>query len=608
MEPTFLHSERRPPFQRAGLFWKLLLAFGVLSVTAILLLTWLFSNAYEALLERELSQRIAAAATTTGELLGDRWPASPTESTQEMVRQLGQEIGVRLTLIAADGMVLADSQLGDMAGVEQAENHADRTEIIAAMKNGSGIARRTSPTIGERMRYYAVRVDHKGKPVGVVRAALPTAPIAVELAGLQRWIWTIGILLSVAAVGVAYWVAARLTDPLRALAAAADAIAAGKHDFRLPAASGGDDELSKLAAALNDVGRRLAQREGQLRSTSQTQATVLEAMTESVIAVDRSEKILFANASAARALGFDAARVEGHPLLEAVRSHELRAVLQQALRTRKACSGEIIWRGKTQRIFDVLATPLPGDPLPGVVVVLRDVSEVKRLEQMRQQFIANVSHELKTPLSSIKAYAETLLGGALKDPVHGQRFLERIDEQANRLHQLIMDMLSLARIESSQAPLELANLPLGRVAQRIVADYERQAASKQVALENKIDDLSILVRADEEALRQILSNLIDNAVKYTPPGGRVTVASRVEGAVVLCDVSDTGPGISAEHHSRVFERFYRVDKARSRELGGTGLGLSIVKHLTQAMGGSVEVKSQVGHGSTFTVRLPAAGG
>lgn len=607
MEPTSLHSERLPPFQRAGLFWKLLLAFGILSVTAILLLTWLFSNAYEALLERELSQRIAAAATTTGELLADRWPAAPTESTQEMVRQLGQEIGVRLTLVAADGAVLADSQLSDMAKVEQAENHADRTEIIAAMKNGSGTARRTSPTLGERMRYYAVRVDRESEPVGVVRAALPTEPIAAELAGLQHWIWTIGVLLSVAAVGVAYWVAAKLTDPLRALAAAADAIAAGQHDFRLPAASGGDDELSKLAAALNDVGRRLAQREGQLRSTSQTQATVLEAMTESVIAIDRSEKILFANASAARALGFDAARVEGHPLLEAVRSHELRGVVQQALRTRKPGSGEITWRGKTQRIFDVLATPLPGDPLPGVVVVLRDVSEVKRLEQMRQQFIANVSHELKTPLSSIKAYTETLLGGALKDPVHGQRFLERIDEQANRLHQLIMDMLSLARIESSQAPLELANLPLGRVAQRIVADYERQASTKQVTIENTIADFSITVRADEEALRQILSNLIDNAVKYTPPGGRVTISGRVDGSVVLCEVADTGPGIATEHQSRVFERFYRVDKARSRELGGTGLGLSIVKHLTQAMGGSVEVKSQVGQGSTFTVRLPAAG-
>ncbi|QDT74247.1 Alkaline phosphatase synthesis sensor protein PhoR [Lacipirellula limnantheis] len=607
LEPTPIQRDHRSPFQHAGLFWKLLFATGLVSVTAILLLTQLFSSTYESILERELTERISTAAATAGQLLTDRWPDRPNQSLQDEVRQLGQNTGIRLTLIAPDGAVLADSGLNGLLAVEQAENHADRTEVIAALKNGVGDARRTSPSLGERMQYRAVRVDRDAAPVGVVRAALPTAPTDAELAGLQRWIWSIGVMLALAGLGVAYWVAARLTDPLRTLAAAADAIAAGNHDYRLPAMGGGSDELSKLAAALNDVGRRLVQREGQLRSTSQTQATVLEAMTESVIAVDRTEKVLFANASAARALGFDARRVEGHPLLEAARSHELRAVVQQVLRTRKPGSSEITWRGKAQRIFDVLATPLPGDPLPGVVVVLRDVSEVKRLEQMRQQFIANVSHELKTPLSSIKAYTETLLGGALKDPVHGQRFLERIDEQTTRLHQLIMDMLSLARIESSQAPLELADLPLGRVAQRVIADYERQAASKQVTLENQIADFSIIVRADEEALRQILSNLIDNAVKYTPAGGRVSISGRVEGVVVLCNVSDTGPGISAEHHSRVFERFYRVDKARSRELGGTGLGLSIVKHLAQAMGGSVEVSSQVGLGSTFTVRLPVSG-
>jgi two-component system, OmpR family, phosphate regulon sensor histidine kinase PhoR len=598
--------DRRLPFTRSGLFWKLLLTFALLGVTAILLLTWLFSNAYEALLERELAHRISSAATLTGELLADAWPTEPSEELQGLVRRLGEESGVRLTLIADDGQLLADSALPDADDVEDAENHGDRTEVVAAMRNGSGEAQRTSPTLGVRYRYYAKRQDRDGEPLGVVRAALPVAPVRQEIAGLKRWIWTIGVLLAVTAAAIAFWAAARLTDPLRSLSVAADALAAGKYEHRMPIAAGQQDELTTLAASLNEVGRRLAQREGQLRSTSQTQATVLEAMTESVIAVDRAEKVLFANASAARALGFDAGRVEGHPLLEAVRSHELRAVVHQALRTRKAASGEIAWRGKTQRVFDVLATPLPGDPLPGVVVVLRDVSEVKRLEQMRQQFVANVSHELKTPLSSIKAYTETLLGGALADPVHGRRFLERIDEQAGRLHQLIMDMLSLARIESSQAPLELTDVSLGRVIQRTIADYERQASSKGVVLESEIREPNLAVRADEEALRQILSNLVDNAVKYTPAGGRVTVVGRTEGAVVMCEVTDTGPGIPAEHHPRLFERFYRVDKARSRELGGTGLGLSIVKHLAQAMGGSVDVRSQVGQGSTFTVRLSAS--
>jgi two-component system phosphate regulon sensor histidine kinase PhoR len=332
-------------------------------------------------------------------------------------------------------------------------------------------------------------------------------------------------------------------------------------------------------------------------------------MTEGVIAVDRSERLLFANASAGRVLGFDARRAGDLTLLEAVRSHELRAIMQKALRSRQLCSAELAWSGKSLRTFDVLATPLPGEPPPGVVLVLRDITELKRLEHMRQQFIANVSHELKTPLSSIKAYTETLLDGARNDPVHCEKFLQRIDEQAARLHQLIMDMLSLARIESPQFPLELTAVPIARVVRRCLADYEPQAASSRVRLEchfEESEEEHLAIRGEEEALRQILSNLVDNAIKDTPAGGTVAVSCRRDGRAAIIEVADTGVGIAAEHHSRLFERFYRVDKARSRELGGTGLGLSIVKHLAQAQGGSVSVASQVGRGSLFTIKLPLA--
>jgi two-component system phosphate regulon sensor histidine kinase PhoR len=283
--------------------------------------------------------------------------------------------------------------------------------------------------------------------------------------------------------------------------------------------------------------------------------------------------------------------------------------MQKALRSRQLCNTELAWSGKSLRTFDVLATPLRGDPPPGVVLVLRDTSELKRLEQMRQQFIANVSHELKTPLSSIKAYTETLLGGARHDPVHCEKFLQRIDEQAARLHELIMDMLSLARIESSQSPLEQTTVPMAPVVRRCLADYETQAAARGVRLVSNADECEVAnfsIRGDEEALRQILSNLIDNAIKYTPAGGTVTLGCRRDGPMAVIEVVDTGVGIAPEHHSRLFERFYRVDKARSRELGGTGLGLSIVKHLAQAQGGTVAVASEVGSGSRFTVRLPVA--
>jgi two-component system phosphate regulon sensor histidine kinase PhoR len=264
-------------------------------------------------------------------------------------------------------------------------------------------------------------------------------------------------------------------------------------------------------------------------------------------------------------------------------------------------------RSGAPRTFDVLATPLPGEPPPGVVLVLRDVSEIKRLERMRQQFVANVSHELKTPLSSIKAYTETLLGGAKNDPVHCERFLRRLDEQTTRLQDLIMDMLSLARIESGQAALDLADISIARVVRRCLADYEPHAVARELVLENLVNNSDVRVHADEEALRQILNNLIDNAIKYTPPGGRISVSCQPNGSTVTIDVTDTGIGIPAEHHPHVFERFYRVDKARSREVGGTGLGLSIVKHLCQAMGGSVQLRSELQKGTTFSVILRQAG-
>jgi two-component system phosphate regulon sensor histidine kinase PhoR len=595
------------PARRVSLFWKLLLAFAALSLTAILLVTAIFSRAYESLLARETDSRLQAVASSAGRLLADRWPESTDAELQDVVREIGRQGGVRLTLIAADGRVLADSSMADAAAVAAMENHLDRPEIIEALRTGVGASRRNSPsTGGEPQRYQAVRVGDRETPRGVVRASLAVAQLDAEVAGLTRWMASIGVLAAAATVALAAWIAAQATEPLRQLQAVSDALVAGNYDRRptLPTTSAG--EFGAIARALSEANLRLARGERQLRSTSQTQATVLEGMTESVIAVDHTEHVLFANASAGRLLGFRPEKVEGLPLLEAVRSHELREAVQRAIRSGRLATCELTWRVGSPRSFDVLATPLPGDPPPGVVLVLRDVSELKRLERLRHQFIANVSHELKTPLSSIRAYTETLLGGARNDPAHCERFLTRIDEQASRLQDLILDMLTLARIESGQAQLDLADVSVARVVRRCVADYEPQAVARELVLENLVDDAGVRVHADEEALRQILSNLIDNAVKYTPPGGRVSIRCRPNGRMVDIEVADTGVGIAAEHHARLFERFYRVDKARSRELGGTGLGLAIVKHLCQAMGGGVSVTSQVQKGTTFSVQLPLA--
>jgi len=589
------------------LFWKLLACFAALCVATTAILALAFTSAYRTLVEGQLDERLRTAALSADELLAERWPEAPSGDLQTLVRRVGQRSGLRFTLIDLDGQVLADSHEADVPAVEAMENHRDRTEFIDATRGGVGMATRLSPSLGVRYRYVGVLVETPaGRPLGVIRTAYPMSQLATQVATLERWTWALGAAVSAAMLGLAWWLLADLTRPLRTLATAAEAMVTGPGDVRLPVAADATDEIGFLVRALAEARKRLALGQQQLKSTSQTQATVLEGMAESVIAVDRGEHILFANASAGRALGFDVQRNKGATLLEAVRSHELREAVQTALRSQQVSNRELVWRAGGRRTFDVLAAPLPGDPPPGVVLVLRDVTELKRLEQMRQQFIANVSHELKTPLASIRAYAETLLGGARNDPAHCERFLERINEQAARLHALIQDMLSLARIEAGQAALQIGAVSAARVVRRALADYEPQAVAADLVFDNQATDDDIQVRADEEALRQILSNLVDNAVKYTPPGGRVIVRSRRDGASAVIEVVDTGPGIAAEHHERLFERFYRVDRARSRELGGTGLGLSIVKHLCQTMGGSVSVASAPGKGSTFAVRLPLA--
>jgi two-component system phosphate regulon sensor histidine kinase PhoR len=252
----------------------------------------------------------------------------------------------------------------------------------------------------------------------------------------------------------------------------------------------------------------------------------------------------------------------------------------------------------------MLATRLPGKPCPGVVLVFHDITDLRRLENLRREFVSNVSHELKTPLTAIQAYTETLLSGALEEPQHSRQFVERIEEHADRLHALILDLLRLARLESATDIFDVQAIPLREAVEFCLDEHRPVAQAKNISIEVDAQAEGLRVNADDEGLHTILSNLVDNAIKYTPAGGRVVVRWRAEGATAVVQVEDTGTGIPEEHQARIFERFYRVDKARSRELGGTGLGLSIVKHLTNVFGGTVEVRSQPGRGSVFTVRLP----
>src|SRR5580704_18710439 len=346
------------------------------------------------------------------------------------------------------------------------------------------------------------------------------------------------------------------------------------------------------------------QRKGrQLQESTERLETVLGSMVEGVVAVDEKQRVLFANRAARALLDMQTVNPVGRPIWEIFRHPRIDEVVSTVLAGGETPALEIDLPRK-HAVVAVMASRLPGKPSSGVVLVFHNVTDLRRLENIRREFVSNVSHELKTPLTAIQAYTETLLDGALDEPEHRVRFVERIAEQANRLHALIQDLLRLARIESGENAFDVRAVPVSPVVRECIDEHLAVAESKSQRLVTQAPAADLNVLADEEGLHTILSNLVDNAVKYTQDGGTISVRWRIDEGMARIDVQDNGPGIPPEHQSRIFERFYRVDRARSRDVGGTGLGLSIVKHLVQEFEGSIGISSEPGSGTTFTVRLP----
>lgn len=586
------------------LFWKLLVTCAGLNLAAAAVFALILSGWQEDLIIQQVDARLRDAALLVESALADQMPAGRTAELQQEIRHLGQETETRFTLVTMDGLVLADSEQDSLAVVATMENHRNRPEIVHARASGQGVDQRVSGTLNEAYRYYAIRADVDGKPVGIVRAATTVASIQVQAATVRRLIWMLAGVVFLCVLALSYWIVGHIINPVASLTEAAEAVAGGNYERRVYVSN--RDELGRLASTFNHMSQELHTRMTQLVETGDRQTTVLEGMVEGVIAVDARQRIVLSNRAAGRLFEFHPPVIEGRPLLEVLRNHELHHAVSNALATGRPQRLEIHRDGAEKLSTDVHVTPMPGDPCPGVVLVMHDTTELRRLESLRRDFIANVSHELKTPLTAIKAYAETLRGGAMDDREAAHRFLERIEEQADRLHSLILDMLMLARIESAQQAFDIGAVSIGEVVGNCLEGHRPAAEARQIRLVVEPEQPPAMVRADREGLRGILDNLVDNAVKYTPQGGQVTLHWTCDGDMARIQVQDTGIGIREEDQRRVFERFYRVDKARSRELGGTGLGLSIVKHLVQSFDGRVDVESQPGQGSTFTVELPLA--
>lgn len=418
------------------------------------------------------------------------------------------------------------------------------------------------------------------------------------------------LLLIAIALPLAAQLMHRWLVPVIDLTLAAQVLSDGKRPNRVAAEY--DDELGQLAHVFNEMVQNVEARHEELQisrqqvsSDNEQLATILEAMVEGVIAVDQDQKILLANMAAIQLLDLKSFNVVGRRIWEAIRLPQIHELIQLTLteHQQKRLEVAVPW---TYSTVAVVASRLPGTPCPGVVLVLHDVTELRRLENLRREFVSNVSHELKTPLAAIAAYTETLLNGALDDPEVARTFVGRIDEQGGRLNSLILDLLELARIESGGHAFHVSAVEVNDVLVASIDAHQAIAESKQLTLTFIAEPSPLMGQADEQGLRTTIDNLIGNAINYTRPGGVIHVRSGREGKWVTFEVEDNGVGIPKELQGRIFERFFRVDQARSREVGGTGLGLSIVKHLCQVFGGHVKVKSQVGVGSTFTVYLEAS--
>ncbi len=551
---------------------------------------------------RQTREALESSARIFAELVTpDRLDKSPGE-LQRLAKELGSATSLRITVITTSGKVVADT-LEDPALMD---NHADRPEVVTAVAGqGVGYQVRYSDTLQDELAYVAVPVVRGGGNIAVVRAARATSEIDAVLANLKRNVLAASLMAVALITALSWWIGRRISRPLEQMSEGAARFAQGDFEHRLRVE--GSRELATLADVLNDMAVQLDERMSTIVRQRDEQDAILDSMIEGVLALDSEGRIIDLNPACSRMFRIDPAAVRGRPIHEILRKADLLAFVDEALASALPQKRDIVFHDDQQRWFTASGTALYDRRKQriGVLLVLNDVTRLRKLENVRREFVANASHELRTPVTSIKGFAETLLDRGIENPQDAQRFLTIILNQANRLDALVSDILSLARIEndSEDRAVELVPGSVSDVLETVADRYRPHASRKQIELMHESDP-ELEARIQPQLLEQAVANLVDNAVKYSPERSTIRIEGRRDSGGVVIEVSDEGPGIEPKHLPRLFERFYRVDRARSDKLGGTGLGLAIVKHIAAAHGGSVSVDSRLGQGSTFRIHLP----
>jgi two-component system phosphate regulon sensor histidine kinase PhoR len=595
--------------RRPRLFWRLYASYLIIVVLCTAAVGFYAVRSVRDLYFDQTERELQARGALVREQLVAAMDADSPQRLEDLVRRFGEASGTRITLIAADrpgsarGEVLADSD-SDPATME---NHADRTEFQNALLGRPARTIHFSDTLGEDMMYVAIPVEEGGRITTVLRTAMPLTRMNNALGVLYGSIAISALVVAVIAAVIGFWVSRRISGQMGAIKAGAERLAAGDlaHKLFVPQV----EEFAVVAESINRMAEELDDKLRTLTHERNEREAVLSSMVEGVLAVDTDERVIAVNAAAARLLETDSAAAEGRSIQEVVRNRDLQHVVAQTLDGHRPVEADIVIRvGAEDRNLQANGTLLHGDgdgAAVGAVVVLNDVTRLKRLEAVRRDFVANVSHELKTPVTSIKGFAETLEDGALEDPAAARRFVRIIAGQADRLNSIIEDLLALSTLEqSTDSPLlQLEEADLCDVVAVALEVCGPKAEAKHIDLREECPGC-LTSRVSPPLLEQAVVNLVDNAVKYSAEGSEVLVSLTESSDEIVVSVHDEGQGVAREHLPRLFERFYRVDKARSRDLGGTGLGLAIVKHIAQIHGGRVSVDSVLGRGSAFRIHLP----
>ena len=587
--------------RRKQLIWQIFPSYLLITLLSLLAVSWYASSSMRHFFLDQIATDLKTIALLAKNQIINHLIPLDAPSVDSICKVIGKDSETRITVILPTGQVIGDTR----EVPQHMDNHANRPEIVQALRGDIGKSIRYSNTLRQQMMYVATPFVKNTTVVAVIRTAIPVTSIDRELRSIQIKIALGGFLIALIAAGISLLISRRITRPIVAMQKGADHFARGDFGHRLPAPD--SDEMAGLAEALNQMATQLDSRIKTIIRQRNELETVLSSMLEGVIAVDNQERIVSMNRAASELFECDLSKYQGRDLREIVRNLHLQQFVHNAISSQEPKEDDIILYQNGERTLNLKSSPLldAGKEPIGTLIVINDVTQLRRLENMRRDFVANVSHEIKTPLTAIKGFVETLYQGGVDKPEETQRFLGIVNKHVDRLNSIIEDLLSLSRIEQ-EGERDAIQFRTGRIKDIFQSALQicRPKADEKKIVINLVCEQALSAQFDSTLLEQAVVNLLDNAIKYSDSNSIVHLKAEADDTQVRIRVEDQGNGIAKKHLPRLFERFYRVDKARSRTLGGTGLGLAIVKHIAQVHGGRVSVVSALGKGSTFTIHLP----